>query len=79
MILSIDDDHQMNLFHYAAKKGDKHFTTMLIFEAEYLGVLTEFIDKKDDIGLTPFFYLCLDGYRQEVGSDPEMESVMQGI
>jgi len=67
MILAIYDNEGRNLIHYAARKGDKYFTTMLIFEAEELRVLDEFIDHKDHSGLTPFFYLCLEGYRQEIG------------
>jgi len=73
MILAIYDDKGRNLLHYAARKGDKYFTTMLIYEAEKLGKLTEFIDRQDKSGLTPFYYLCLEGYRQQLGTDPEME------
>jgi len=38
--------------------GDKYFATMILKEAEYLGILDQIIDLEDSNGATPLYLLC---------------------
>ena len=68
-IITKSDRHHKNVLHLAAQANDKHFTTMLVHEADLLGFSGEIIDKKDIYGLTALFYLAIEGYRKERGEN----------
>ena len=46
-MLTYKDTKKRVTLHLAAKFGDKHFTHMIVMEAEYLGFLSEIIDARD--------------------------------
>lgn len=46
------------MLHTAVKYGDKYFATMILKEAEDLGILEKIIDLKDKNGSTPLYLLC---------------------
>ena len=54
-----------SVLHYAAMNGDRHFCTMIIHEAEIMGILDLIIDLTDDDELTPLYLLCEKGYIRE--------------
>jgi ankyrin repeat protein len=90
-MLFMDKNRQnQNVLHAAAMRGDKHFCTMLIqesfklFEDNRAVINIEeyeetFIDVKDINGLSPFFYLCIDGYRKERNQDETEEMVLASL
>lgn len=49
--------------HLAAKYGDKHFTFMIVMEADKMNIKDEIINMRDNMGLTPLYYLSEQGYR----------------
>ena len=57
----------------AAKYGDKHFTFMIVMEADKLGIKDEIINMRDNMGLTPLYYLAEQGYRPISDMDAEKE------
>lgn len=63
-IFTNTDKKQRIPLHRAAELGDKHFTTMIVMEAERLKFLDDIIDRKDNQGLTPFYLLCENGFRK---------------
>jgi len=70
-ILTKKDAKGRQVLHRAAECGDKHFCTMITYEAKKLEFVNEIIDTKDHEGLTPLYLLAEVGYRKKYDDDDE--------
>ena len=70
-ILTKKDAKGRQVLHRAAECGDKHFCTMITYEAKKLDFVNEIIDTKDHEGLTPLYLLAEVGYRKKYDDDDE--------
>lgn len=64
-ILTKKDAKGRQVLHRGAECGDKHFCTMITWEAHKLDFVDEIIDTKDKDGLTPLYLLAEFGYRKK--------------
>jgi hypothetical protein len=78
-ILTKKDAKGRQVLHRAAECGDKHFCTMIAYEAKKLGFESEIIDTKDNEGLTPLYLLAEFGYRKKYDEDDEEVALLQGL
>lgn len=78
-ILTKQDAKGRICLHRAAECGDKHFCTMICYEAEALQFTEEIVDMKDQDGLTPFYLLAEHGYRKAYDYDEDEENLMDGL
>ena len=78
-LLTFKDPKNRTCLHIAARYGDRHFTTMIVMEADYLQFADEIIDQKDSDELTPFYLLCEDGYRKKYDFDEDEAALLEGF
>jgi|TARA_B110001450_G_C17574221_1_gene462102 hypothetical protein len=78
-ILTKKDAKGRQVLHRAAECGDKHFCTMICYEAKKLEFVDEIIDTKDSEGLTPLYLLAEVGYRKKYDEDDEEMALLHGL
>lgn len=80
-LLTFPDPRGRVCLHNACRFGDKHFVTMIVMEADYLGhgIVDEIIDRKDEDRLTPFYLLCEEGFRKKYDFDEEEQALLEGF
>ena len=80
-LLTFKDSKHRVCLHNACRFGDKHFVTMMVMEARYLGhqIVDEILDIKDKDQLTPFYLLCEHGYRKKEDFDEEEKAFLEGF
>jgi ankyrin repeat protein len=78
-ILTKKDAKGRQVLHRAAECGDKHFCTMICYEAKKLEFVDEIIDTKDKEGLTPLYLLAEVGYRKKYDEDDEEMALLHGL
>jgi hypothetical protein len=78
-ILTKQDAKGRQVLHRAAECGDKHFCTMITWEAKKLEFVNEIIDTKDHEGLTPLYLLAEVGYRKKYDDDDEQIALLHGL
>ena len=78
-ILSKKDAKGRQVLHRAAECGDKHFCTMITYEAKKLEFVNEIIDTKDNEGLTALYLLAEVGYRKKYDDDDEQIALLHGL
>lgn len=78
-LLTYSDAKGRVCLHNACRFGDKNFVTMIVMEADRLGVDGEIIDKKDEDQLTPFYLLCEEGFRKKYDFDEEEQAFLEGF
>lgn len=66
-ILTQIDIRGRNVLHIACMNGDKHYVTMILYEAEFIDPkLTELLIEMEDYDkLTPLYLLCEQGFRRK--------------
>ena len=78
-ILTKKDAKGRQVLHRAAECGDKHFCTMICYEAKKLEFVDEIIDTRDGEGLTPLYLLAEVGYRKKYDEDDEEMALLHGL
>jgi ankyrin repeat protein len=78
-ILTKKDAKGRNSLHRAAECGDKHFCTMICYEAADLNFTEVVVDVKDNDGLTPLYLLAEHGFRKAYDYDEDEENLMDGL
>lgn len=73
-MLTGTNDEQQNVMHLACQIGDLKLVKFLLEKAgpKYLNVLSSIINSQDEMGLTPIYLLCRQGYSKKTKKNKEL-------